>query len=91
MDPTIVIDKQVTVLALFAEDGRACTPLKMRYQNREYVFTEIGLVHPTQQGKRMVHVFDVSDGSNDFRLELDAERLSWRLVYSAEGTSHGRA
>ena len=30
--------------------------------------------------KRMVHVFDMTDGKADYRLEFDAEVLSWKLV-----------
>jgi hypothetical protein len=35
----------------------------------------------------MIHVFDVSDGSNDYRLEHDAERLTWTLVAMIPGGS----
>jgi hypothetical protein len=41
--------------------------------------------HPTVQGRRMIHVFDMSDGINDYRLEHDAERLTWTLVSMIEG------
>lgn len=42
--------------------------------------TELALRHPTEAGRRMVHVFHVSDGSNGYRLEFDAETLTWTLV-----------
>jgi hypothetical protein len=41
---------------------------------------ETGLVHPTQQGQRMIHVFDMTDGNADYRLEFDAQDLSWKLI-----------
>ncbi len=41
--------------------------------------------HPTSKGKRMIHVFEMSDGINDYRLEFDAERLVWTLVSMIEG------
>jgi hypothetical protein len=37
-------------------------------------------VHPTQQGQRMIHVFDMTDGAADYRLEFDAQALKWTLV-----------
>jgi len=83
MDPTIKLDERVDVIALYKKDGDISTlafPYKMKYQGQDIVFTELGMRHPTSKGKRMVHVFDVSDGSNDYRLEFDAERLTWRLV-----------
>jgi len=57
----------------------------MRYQNQDISFTELGLRHPTTAGKRMIHVFDMSDGVNDYRLEFDAESLTWTLVSILEG------
>lgn len=82
MDDSVTIKKRVKVLALYTgtpKDG-ACMPVRMIYRGREYNFTELGLRHPTQQGKRMVHVFDMSDGSADYRLEFDAEQLVWDLI-----------
>lgn len=55
-------------------------PKNMFYKGRLIVFTEVGMVHPTSKGERMIHVFDVSDGDNDYRLEFDAERLVWLLT-----------
>jgi hypothetical protein len=88
MDPTIEINKLVSVLAVFRDKGNQpelCLPIKMRYQGREVVFKELGLRHPTAAGRRMVHVFDMSDGANDYRLEFDAEALTWTLVAMIEG------
>ncbi len=83
MDQMIEINKRVDVVAVFRKSGdhsTLCWPHKMRFQDREIVFTELGLRHPTSQGKRMIHVFDMSDGSNDYRLEFDAQGLTWTLV-----------
>ncbi len=88
MDPTIAINERVEVIALYKKAGdtsKNCLPWKMRYQNRDILFTKLCLWHPTAQGKRMIHVFDMSDGVNDYRLEFDAERLTWTLVAMIEG------
>jgi hypothetical protein len=88
MDPTIQINKRVGVLAVFNEKGHQpelAMPIKMKYQGRDIVFKELGLRHPTTAGRRMVHVFDMSDGVNDYRLEFDAEALTWTLVAMIEG------
>jgi hypothetical protein len=37
-------------------------------------------VHPTKKGQRMIHVFDMTDGTADYRLEFDAQDLSWKLI-----------
>jgi hypothetical protein len=77
------INSRVKVVATFSPDtdiGRAAMPARMLYRGREITFTKLGLYHPTTKGRRMVHIFDMTDGASDYRLEFDAERLSWTLV-----------
>ncbi len=88
MDPTVQINERVEIIATYhisASDTHVCFPRKMRFRNQEITFTTLGMRHPTQKGKRMIHVFEVSDESNDYRLEYDAERLTWTLVSMLEG------
>lgn len=81
MDNEIFLNERIDVLAKFGTGLNPCVPLKFRRPNgREVVITEIGLRHPTMQGKRAVHVFDVTDGGMDYRIELDSERLTWALT-----------
>ncbi len=83
MDPSIDIDERVDVVALYYSKGdfmELTKPLKMRWRNQEITFQEQGLRHPTIQGKRMLHVFHVGDGTNNYRLEFDAENLTWTLT-----------
>jgi hypothetical protein len=83
MDPIVKLNERVDVVAVFKKRGdiaTLCLPYKLRYKNVEITLTELGFRHPTQQGRRMIHVFDMSDGTNDYRLEFDAESLSWTLV-----------
>lgn len=87
MDNVIHINERVEVVAMYRKQGDVaglCQPVKMRYRGREVTFTELGLRHPTVVGKRMVHVFDMSDGEADYRLEFDAEALTWTLVVVME-------
>jgi hypothetical protein len=84
----IEVNKRVEVVAVFKAKGDPATlvmPAKMRWAQKEIKFTELGLRHPTAKGRRMVHVFDMSDGTNDYRLEFDAEMLSWKLVSILSG------
>jgi len=45
---------------------------------------------PTAKGKRMIHVFEMSDGINDYRIEFDAEDLTWTLVSIVKGRYVGK-
>ena len=83
MENIIKINKDVSVVAYYFKDaGRRlkCYPKRIEYDGKTVDFNEMGLRHPTKQGKRMVHIFDMSDGSADYRLEFDAEQLNWTLI-----------
>jgi hypothetical protein len=83
MDPTVLINERIEVVSIFkrkASAAKLCVPYMMRYKGQDILFTELGLRHPTTAGQRTVHVFDMSDGNNDYRLEFDAESLTWTLV-----------
>jgi hypothetical protein len=85
MNDEIFLDERVDVVATFGTGLNPCVPVKFRRANgREIVITEIGLRHPTTVGKRMVHMFDVTDGGADYRLEFDSERLTWILKMEAD-------
>ncbi len=78
----IEINDRIEVITRFKVQGDPASlvvPAKMRWRKQEIVFTELGLRHPTSKGQRMIHVFDMSDGVNDYRLEFDAEMLTWTL------------
>lgn len=83
MNPVIDINERVDVVAVYRKRGDAamlCMPCKMRWRGQEIEFTELALKHPTVAGKRMIHVFHMSDGANSYRLEFDAEGLHWVLI-----------
>lgn len=87
MDQAIQINKDVSIVAYyFRSNARRlrCFPKRMEYDGKRIDFTETGLVHPTKQGQRMIHVFDMTDGNADYRLEFDAQALSWKLVAITE-------
>jgi len=81
MNDELFLNEPIEVVAIFRPGRTMCEPVRFRRANgREVTITEIGLRHPTVMGKRTVHVFDVTDGGADYRLEFDSERLTWRLT-----------
>lgn len=85
MNDETFLNERVQMIAAFGEGLNPCRPVKFRRPNgREVEITEIGLRHPTTPGQRTVHVFEVTDGSADYRLEFDSERLTWRLTQEAD-------
>jgi hypothetical protein len=87
MENSVQINKEVGIVAYYFKNGLRrlkCFPKRMEYQGRVIEFSETGLRHPTKKGQRMIHVFDMTDGSADYRLEFDAAALSWTLVSIAD-------
>ena len=81
MNDELFLNERVDVLAKNGTGLNPCVPLKFRRANgREVIITEIGLRHPTEQGRRTLHIFDVTDDEADYRLEFDTERLTWHLT-----------
>lgn len=81
MNDELFLDERVDVVATFGKGLNPCVPVKFRRASGRVVeITEIGLRHPTQQGRRTLHMFDVTDGMADYRLAFDSERLTWRLL-----------
>ncbi len=85
MNDETFLNERVQVLASFGEGLGLCYPVRFRRPNgREITVTELGLRHPANKGTRTVHVFDVTDGGADYRLEFDTERLTWHLTMEAD-------
>lgn len=85
MNDETVLNERVEVVARFTGGHHPCVPVKFRRANgREVIVTELGLRHPTVAGRRTIHIFDVTDGGADYRLEFDSERLTWRLTREAD-------
>jgi hypothetical protein len=81
MDDETFLNERVEVIAAYGDGLNPCRPIKFRRRNgREVIVSEIGLRYPSSQGKRMVHIFDVTDQAADYRLEFDSERLTWHLT-----------
>lgn len=78
------LNERVAVVAVFESGRDICCPKRFKRKNgRTVEIAEVGLVHPKTYGTKTRHVFDVTDGAADYRLEFDAETLVWRLT--AEG------
>lgn len=79
------LNERVQVVAVFGGGYHPCRPVRFRRASgREITVTELGLRHPQGNGQRMLHIFDVTDGGADYRLEFDAERLTWHLTMEAD-------
>lgn len=74
------INEAVSVISVFNQEKGLVMPKKMRWNGRDYAMTTFAYHHRVHKGERLFHIFHVSDGANDYRLQLDAQTLHWMLV-----------
>jgi hypothetical protein len=85
MNDETFLHEPVEVIAVFGSGHQPCRPVRFKRPNgREIEITELGLRHPVSKGRKTVHMFDVTDGGADYRLEFDSERLIWHLTLEAD-------
>lgn len=85
MNDETFLNEQVEVIAIFGHGHEPCRILRFRRANgREVDVQELGLRHPFNSGNKTLHIFEVTDGGADYRLEFDSERLIWHLTMEAD-------
>jgi hypothetical protein len=89
METRETINKEVTITAWYFRNRHQLTsfPRRMEYNRQEYTFAE-GLRYLVQKGRNVVQLFDMTDGSNKYRLRFDDSQQTWTLVSITNG---GRA
>lgn len=85
MNDETFMKERVQVVAVFGLGHHPCRPIRFRRANgREIEVSEVGLRHPVHSGRKTLHIFDVTDGGSDYRLEFDSECLVWHLTMEAD-------
>lgn len=81
-----MLHESISVDAVFDTSlPHRCTPKSFKLQNgREIFISEIGLIHPKFDGIKTHFLFDITDGSSDFRLSFDTEQLEWFLEWEGD-------
>jgi hypothetical protein len=83
MDQVTLINKDVNIVAFYFKNTARhlrCFPKKMEYAGRRIVFTETNRLREVEQLDEQKQIFDMTDGSADYRLEFNPANLSWKLV-----------
>jgi len=73
------INEKISVITVFNQETGLVMPKKIHWRNRDYLIKNLAYYHRVHQGKKIIHVFNVTDGNLDFRLSLDGENLHWTL------------
>jgi len=79
------VDVPIAVISVYDPRGAKVSPLKVRWDGREYPITKVGLHHQFRNGRTLHHIFSVTSGDTFFRLNLNTDNLSWRLEEVSDG------
>ena len=79
------ISEPVSVIAGYNADARSVRPLSLKWGHHEYSVSQVGLRHTYRDGITRHHVFSVVGGNLFFRLNLNADNLSWTLEEVSDG------
>lgn len=74
------IDESVSVNLLSNHIKRSVAPTSVYWHGRRYQITKVGLHHITREGRTLIHIFSVTDGTTGFKLSFDTETLGWKLL-----------
>lgn len=74
------IDESVSVNLLSNHLKKSVMPSSLYWRGRRYQITKVGLHHTTWDGRTLLHIFSVTDGTTGFKLSFNTGTLGWRLL-----------
>lgn len=82
---TQTVGETVDVVCVSKTRPTLIMPQKIKWRNRVYVISQIGLHHQIRRGQTLFHIFSVSTGTLFLRLSLNTENLLWTLEEISDG------
>ncbi len=79
------ISEPVSVVSAYNAETRAVRPISIEWSRRTYPVLQVGLRHTYREGITRHHVFSVVSNALFFRLNLNADNLSWTLEEVSDG------
>lgn len=79
------INEDVNITAWYFRNRRQLStyPKRMEWGGRSYTFSE-GVQYCITKAGSITRIFDMSDGSNNYRLKCGADESNWMLVAITE-------
>lgn len=79
------ISEPVSVVTTYNATKREVRPISLEWSRRTYPIIQVGLRHTYRNGITRHHVFSVVSNNLFFRLNLNADTLSWTLEEVSDG------
>jgi len=80
-----LINEKISVITSYNRETGIIMPKKIRWQGRDYLINRLTYYHRARMGRVLLHIFHVTDGQLDFRLQLNSENLIWTLEEICDG------
>lgn len=77
------VNKEITVTGMYFRNNKQqlqAFPKRIELEGIEYTFVESGFHYLVKKGHRLVELFDMTDGTNSYRLKFDNTERIWTLV-----------
>lgn len=79
------INEKVSVISKYDRMTGVVMPVKLQWQGTVRTITKLGYHHIKREGRKLLHIFTVSDASLAYYLSLDTETLHWTLMEVSDG------
>lgn len=81
MGTRISVNKEVAITAVYFRNDTELRsfPKRMEFDGETYTFLD-GIRCLIQKGQNLVQLFDMTDGSSNYRLKFDTNESTWTLM-----------
>lgn len=82
-----IVNEKVSVISKYDKTRGSFLPVKLEWQGKVRLITKLGFHHTKRQGRKLLHIFSVTDTYLCYYLSLDTETLHWTLLEVSDGTA----
>ena len=79
------VNEEVSVITVYNAETHTIKPVAMKWNGKRHTIVRVAFYHPVRKGRVLHHVFSVTDGAMDFRLDFNSENQQWHLMEVSDG------
>jgi len=74
------IQEFISVHSFYNHKTKKAGPVVLYWRDKSFKVLKIGEHHRVREGRVLIHIYSVFDGSTYFKLQLDSETQAWKLL-----------
>ncbi len=74
------IQESISVHSFYNDKTRTAGPVVLYWRSKSFKVIKIGEHHKVREGRALIHIYSVFDGTTYFKLKLDTETQAWKLL-----------